>query len=256
MKIVSVKTHKITKKDKDIFVILDKYLLKLEEKSILAITSKIVSIAEGSLVKIDSVDKDELIRQESQFYLPRDQNPYNVSFTITHNMLAATAGIDESNGNGYYILWPKNPQKSANKIREYLKKKFHLKNVGVIITDSKTSPLRWGVTSAAIAYSGLKPLKDYIGKKDLFERKFAFEKLSIIDSLASAASVVMGEGAEQTPMAIIKDLSFVEFQDRNPTKKELEDLCISPEKDLYGPFLKNVQWKKGSAKQNSSAKQN
>ena len=51
-------------------------------------------------------------------------------------------------------------------------------------------------------------------------------------------------------MAIISDLPFVEFQDRNPTQKELKELCISPEEDLYGPFLKNVQWKKGSAKQN------
>lgn len=256
MKVTAIKTHKITVNDRDLIKILDKYLLKLEEKSILAITSKIVSITEGRLVKMKEVDpasakgfgeakKDELIRREAQYYLPRDQNPYNVSFTITRNMLAATAGIDESNGNGYYILWPKNSQKTANVVRQYLKKRFGLNNVGVIITDSKTSPLRWGVTSVALAYSGLKPLKDYIGKKDLFERKFAFEKLSIIDSLASAASVTMGEGAEQTPMAIISDLPFVEFQDRNPTKKELKKLCITLEEDLYGPFLKNAQWKKG-----------
>ena len=261
MKVFPIKTHKITKNDKDLFAVLNKYLPKLEEGSILAITSKIVSITEGRLVKMEEADpasakgfgeakKDELIKQESQFYLPRDENPYNVSFTITRNMLAATAGIDESNGNGYYILWPKNPQESANKIREYLNKRFKLKNVGVIITDSKTSPLRWGVTSVALSYSGFKPLKDYIGKRDLFARKFVFEKLSIVDSLAGAAAVVMGEGAEQTPMAIISDLPFVEFQDRNPTQKELKELCISPEEDLYGPFLKNVQWKKGSAKQN------
>jgi F420-0:gamma-glutamyl ligase len=163
-------------------------------------------------------------------------------------MLAATAGIDESNGNGYYILWPKDPQNTVNTVREYLKKRFHLKKVGVIITDSKTSPLRWGVTSIALAYTGFKPLKDYIGKKDIFERKFEFEKLSIIDSLAGAAAVVMGEGAEQTPLAVITDLPFVEFQDRNPMAKELKSLKISIGEDLYGPFLKNVKWKKGCAK--------
>lgn len=257
MTIIPIKTHKITKKDKNIFTILDKYLPKFKEKSILAITSKIVSITEGRLAKMDGVDKssteavldkDKLIKKEAQFYLPREQNPYNVSFTITRNILAATAGIDESNGNGYYILWPKDPQESVNKIREYLKKRFSLKNVGVIITDSKTSPLRWGVTGIALAYSGFKPLKDYVGRKDLFERKFEFEKLSIVDSLAGGASVVMGEGAEQTPMAIINDLPFVEFQDRNPTNKELKELNISIEEDLYGPFLKNVQWEKGKGK--------
>lgn len=245
MNIRAVKTHKITTYDHNLIKILDKYLPRLTEKSILAITSKIVSITEGRLVKMEDIDKDELIKQESQLYLPRNQNPYNVSFTITRNMLAATAGIDESNGNGYYILWPKDPQKTVNAVREYLKKRFNLKNVGVIITDSKTSPLRWGVTSVALAYSGFKPLKDYVGRKDLFDRKFEFEKLSIIDSLASAASVTMGEGAESTPIAVISDLPFVEFQERNPTKEELKELCISIDEDLFGPFLKNVQWKKG-----------
>jgi len=250
MKVTAIRIHKVTARDHSLIKILDKYLPKISEKSILAITSKIVSITEGRLVKMDSADKDELIKQESQFYLPREQNPYNVSLTITRNMLAATAGIDESNGNGYYILWPKDPQKTANKVKSYLKKRFQLKNIGVIITDSKTSPLRWGVTSIALAYSGFKPLKDYIGKKDIFGRKFEFEKLSIVDSIAGAASVVMGEGAEQTPMAIISDLLFVDFQDRNPMKKELKNLIISIDKDLFGPFLKNVKWKKGSAKQN------
>jgi dihydrofolate synthase / folylpolyglutamate synthase len=248
MQIDSVKTRKITIKESDLFKILDEYLPKLSEKSILAITSKIVSITEGRIVKMESVDKDALIKQEAQFYLPREQNRYDVSLTITRDMLVATAGIDESNGNGYYILWPKDPQESANKVREYLKKRFQLKNIGVIITDSKTSPFRWGVTSIALSYSGFNPLKDYIGKKDLFERKFEFEKLSIVDSLAGAAAVVMGEGAEQTPMAVINDLPFVEFQDRNPTAKELKELRIKIEEDLYGPFLKGVKWKKGNGK--------
>lgn len=245
MKITVIKTHKITPNDCDLTKILDKYLLSFPENSVLAVTSKIVSITEGRFVSMCGASKDELIKQESQFYLPREQSKYNISFAITHNMLAAAAGIDESNGNCHYILWPKDPQRSANDIRGYLKRRFLLKNVGVIITDSKTSPMRWGVTSIALAYSGFAPLKDYIGKKDLFGRKFQFEKLSIIDSLAGAASVVMGEGAEQTPLAVIDDLPFVEFQDRNPSKKELDSLKISIDEDLYGLFLKNVQWKKG-----------
>ena len=248
MKVVAIKTHKITDKDNDLFKLLDKYILKLHEKSVLAITSKIVSITEGRLVKMSVADKDKLIKKESQFYLPREENQYNVGFAISRNMLAASAGIDESNGNGYYILWPKNPQKTVNKVKTYLKKRFHLKNIGVIITDSKTTPLRWGVTSIALAYSGFKPLKNYIGKKDIFGRKFEFEKLSIIDSLASSASLVMGEGNEQTPMAIVSDIPFVKFQDRNPTKKELEELNIDMDTDLYGPFLKSVRWRRGSAK--------
>lgn len=246
MKVIAIKTHKITIKDLDLFKILDKYLIKkIPEKSVLAITSKIVAITDGRLIQMENTEKDELIKREAEYYLPRNKNPYNVSLTITRGILAATAGIDESNANGYYILWPKNPQETVNKVRKYLKDRFHLKNIGVIITDSKTSPLRWGVTSYALAYSGFKPLKDYIGKKDLFGRKFEFEKLSIIDSLAASASVVMGEGNESTPLALISDLPFVNFCKNNPTKKELNSLQISMDKDLYGPFLKNVQWKRG-----------
>lgn len=244
MKVTPIKTHKITTQDKSLTAILDRYILSLKERSVLAITSKIVSITEGRVVPIEDADKDKLIEQESQFYVPRSENPYNVSLTITRNTLVASSGVDESNGNGNYILWPRNPQKSANVIRRYLKKKFNLKYLGVIITDSRTTPLRWGVTGMAIAYSGFLPLKDYIGKPDVFGRKFEFEKLNMIDSLAAAAVLEMGEGAEQTPLAIVH-LPGVQFVDRDPTKKELASLRISLKEDLYAPLLVNTAWKRG-----------
>lgn len=105
--------------------------------------------------------------------------------------------------------------------------------------------MRWGVTAIALAHSGFNPLKNYIGKPDLFGRNFQFEQINIIDSLASAAALVMGEGAEQTPMSLIYDLPFVEFQDRAPTKEELDKLKISLEEDIYSPILKSAPWKKG-----------
>ncbi len=244
MKVVAVKTHKIISQE-SLFDILDKYILELPENSVVAVTSKIISITEGRVVKIEDTDKDELIKQESQFFLPREENPYHVSLTITRNTLIASAGIDESNANGYYVLWPQDPQESANKIRQHLKEKFDVTNVGVIITDSKTTPLRWGVTAIAIAYSGLEPLIDYIGKEDLFGRKFVFEKMSVIDNFACAAAVVMGEGNEQTPIAVITDVPFVKFTDKNPTGDELK---ISLSEDLYGPILKKTEWKKGNGR--------
>ena len=245
MVVTGIKTHKITTKDNDIFKILERYISKVSEKSIVAVASKIVAISQGRVVKIGTVDKDKLIKQESQYYLPRSQNPYNVSLTITGGTLVATAGIDESNGGGYYILWPKDPQKTANQIRIWLKKKFDLRNVGVIITDSRTTPLRWGVTGFCLAYSGFEPLKNYIGTKDIFGKRLEYTKLSIIDNLASAASLVMGEGNEQTPIAIVEDIPGIVFKKENPTKKDLEKIKISIDEDLYKPFLKNVNWKKG-----------
>lgn len=246
MIITSIKTHKITSADKDILEILDKYIENLEENSVVAVTSKIISICEGSILKIeDGVDKKKLIQENSQFFLPFSSNKYNISFTIANNILSASAGIDESNGNGFYILWPKNPQDSANKIREFLSQKFDLKNLGVIITDSKTTPLRWGVTGISLAHSGFSSLLDYVGKPDLFGRLFQYEKLNIADSLASAAVLEMGEGSEQTPLAIISDLKNIDFQNRNPSNEELAQLRINMEDDLFGEFLKSAPWQKG-----------
>src|SRR3989344_19683 len=252
MKVTGIKTHKITPKDKDIRRILDKYLpagrqgvKNLKEKSVVAVASKIVAITEGRVVKIGTIHKDELIKRESDYYLPRSENPYNVSLTITRGTIVATAGIDESNSGGYYVLWPKDPQKSANKIREFLRKKFKIKNLGVIITDSRTTPLRWGVTGIAIAYSGFTPLRNYIDKKDIFGKKLEFTKLSLIDNLASAVLVVTGEGNEQTPIAIIEDAPGIVFKDKNPSEEELSEIKITMDEDLYGPFLKSVRWKKG-----------
>jgi len=254
MIVTGIRTHKITQKDSDILKILEKYILKLSEKSVVAVASKIVAITEGRIVRIQNSkfkiqnsknQKDKLIKQESEFYLPRSENPYNVSLTITRGALVASAGIDESNGNGYYILWPKDPQKTANRIRAWLKSRFNLKNVGVIITDSRTTPLRWGVTGFCLAYSGFEPLKNYIGTKDIFGKTLEFTKLSVIDNMASAASLVTGEGNEQTPIAVIEEIPGIVFKEKNPTKKDLKEIKITINKDLYGPFLRNVKWKKG-----------
>lgn len=245
MKIISVKTQKVTKDDTNLFPILQKYLPSLKERSILAVTSKIVSICEGQLVKIDKIDKKKLIEQEADYYLPPEENQYNITLTVKRNLLVPTAGIDESNGNGYYILWPKDPQKTANGIRIFLQKTYSLKNVGVIITDSKTSPMRWGTTGIAIAHSGFAALNNYIGKPDIFNRYLHVTKANVLDALASASVVVMGEGNEQTPLAVIEDVPFVQFQDRNPLPAELKELHIPMDDDLYGPILKSVPWLKG-----------
>jgi dihydrofolate synthase / folylpolyglutamate synthase len=247
MKIQSIKTHKITIKDTDLTKILDQYLPKLKEGSIVAITSKIVSICEGNMIKIGEIDKEELIKKESELYLPPNLNRYNVSFAIKNSLMMASAGVDESNGNGYLIPWPKGPQLSANKVREYLANKYNLTNLGVIITDSKSTPLRWGVTGVSIAHSGFLAINDLIGTEDIFGKKLRVTKVNVADGLAGAAVLVMGEGSEQTPLSIIEDISLVNFQAGNPTKQELLDLSIDIEDDLYGSILKLAPWQKGSA---------
>lgn len=245
MKVSTIKTHKITDKNKNIFDILDKYVVDFKDGSVLAVTSKIVAICEGRIVKADTADKHELVEQEADYFLPASSNSYNFYLTIKNNLLVATAGIDESNGNGYYILWPADPQKSANDIREYLLKRFFVENVGVIITDSKTTPQRWGVTGAAIAHSGFSALNDYRNKPDIFGKELKVTQVNVADGLAASAVLAMGEGNEQTPLATITDVPFVDFQKRNPNTEELESLKILINEDLYSPLLTSVQWQKG-----------
>ena len=245
MKIIPIKTHKIKAFEEDIFLILDKYVRRMPEGSILAVTSKIISLCEGRVVKIGDVDKDELIKSEAEFFLPRKLSRYKIIFAIKNGILAPSAGIDESNADGYYVLWPKDPQETANEIRKYLKRKFRLKRVGVVITDSKTTPLRMGTSGVAIAHSGFEALLDYIGTPDIFGRKLKMTKANIMDALAATAVLVMGEGAEQTPLAIIEDLPFVKFKSSDPSKSELRDLKIELDDDLYAPMLKAVKWRKG-----------
>lgn len=247
MVVKPIKTHKVVPgKDTNLYVILDRHLPRLKEGSVVAVTSKIVAICEGRFVKIGEADKDKLIEQEAEYYLPRKLNKYGVMLTIKQNVLAPSAGIDESNARGHYVLWPSDPQKTANEVHDYLKKKYKLKRLGVIITDSRTLPLRWGTIGVSLAYSGFKPLNNYIGKKDLFGRKLEVTQSNIADSLAIAAVLAMGEGAEQTPLAVIEDVPFVQFQSDHPPRSELKMFHVDMRKDdMYAPVLRAVQWYKG-----------
>jgi len=245
MKIRAIKTHKITPADKNIFSILDRYVVEIEENSILAVTSKIVAICQGDIVDKKSISKRDLVKRESQFYLAPETSKYGITLTIKDNFLIPTVGIDESNIENFYALWPRDIQRTANKIRSYLTKRFELKKVGVIVTDSKTTPLRLGTTGFALAHSGFLALKNYIGKPDLFGNDLHVTRANIADGLAAAAVTLMGEGSEQTPIAVINDLKFVKFVNRNPSKKELANLNIDIKDDLYGELIRNANWKPG-----------
>lgn len=252
MKITPVKTHKITPKDTDILRIVNRYLPILGDRTVVAVTSKIVAICEGRVVPIPEGEKeknklkDKLIIQEAERYLPRSSSRYNVLLTVKGNAINFSSGVDESNSGGYFVLWPKDSQKSANIIRAHLVEKHKKKNVGVIITDTTSVPLRWGQRGVfVLAHSGFAALNSYIGKPDLFGRPFKMTSAAIADALGTAAVLVMGEGAEQTPLAVIEDIPFVKFQRRNPTKRELDKLRMPLEHDLYAPLLKAVQWHKG-----------
>jgi len=161
--------------------------------------------------------------------------------TIKNNLLVPTAGIDESNASDYYILWPERPYQAAKEIGQFLKKEFGLKEVGVVITDSRCTPGRVGTTGIALAYWGFKPLKDYRGQKDLFQRELKMTQSNLIDGLASAAVVCMGEGREQTPLVLMENVDLVEFTSQDPDQKDIE---MEREEDMFYPLLRSVKWQK------------
>jgi F420-0:gamma-glutamyl ligase len=244
MNIKTVKTDIIKAYECGMEKVLDRYLNDVCENSVIAITSKIVSLCEGSVIPIEKARKKDVIISEADKYLPLSDGGY-VMLTVKNNIITPNSGVDESNSGGYYVLWPRDPYGSAKICRDFIAHKFGLKNVGVIICDSSTMPLKWGVTGRAIAYSGFKGLNDKCGCGDIYGRKLKMTKIAIADALAAAAVLCMGETNEQTPLAVIEDIPFIVFDCGSPSPEDLKKEIISAEYDLYGPMLKAVKWKKG-----------
>jgi F420-0:gamma-glutamyl ligase len=249
MKIKTIKTRKLHPPKDDLYEILDQAIKKINPKTIIVITSKIVAIAEGRCIKMDVVtDKDQLIAQESELYLPRDAARWTMH-TITNNLLSPAAGIDESNSEGYYILLPQDPQKSAQKIWKYLSKKHAITDFGLVLTDSRSVPLRRGIIGVSLAHFGFTALRDYRGTTDLFGRELKVSQSNIPDSLAAAAVLEMGEGSEQTPIAVISDVPYIQFTTKKiKSSKPYSSFEVPMEEDIFSPFLISAPWKKGGRK--------
>jgi len=148
-------------------------------------------------------------------------------------VVMANAGVDESNANGKIILLPRDSFQTARSLRNYFKHKYNLKNFGVIISDSRSLPLRSGITGVALGYAGFNGLKDYRKELDIFGRPFHFSRVNVADSLATAAVLCMGEGNERRPLALISGFSVQSRERIN--KKELK---INIKEDIYGPMFK------------------
>jgi len=222
---------------------LERVLPALQEEDILVITSKVVSISEGSVLPIEGTDKEDLIRSEADWYLDSPTfSHWRKKFTIKSGAFVGSAGVDESNGNGYYVLYPRAPFKTAQQLRAYFRRRDNLKKLGIIITDSTSMPLRRGALGFALAWYGIDPLRDYRGRPDIFDRPMRIELANLVDALAAACVFVMGEGAEQTPVAIVRNAPGVKFKERS---KQLDQLILSPDNDLFAPlFFKPFKWRR------------
>lgn len=248
MQITPYKLRTLTPPQDDLRAAIRGTHVRLGEGDIVAISSKVVSIGEGRCVPLDEVDKLALTKREADYYLLPVRSKWRRIFTIAGGALVGSAGIDESNADSHYVLYPENPQQSARALRAWLKKEYGLKRLGVIITDSTSMPLRRGAIGFALAWSGFKPLRDYRGTKDLFGRVFTIEIANLADGLAAAANIAMGEGGERTPLVVIHGAPGITFTDSDKEPKGTE-LRVEPADDLFAPLLfSGRRWKPGKAK--------
>lgn len=235
MQVRVIKTR-VFKEKESLLNFVTEHLPKIKNGSVLVVTSKIVALAEGRTKTVSSEkERIALIKEES---IMATATRF-VWLTLKDGMMMANAGIDESNGDGKLILLPKDSFKAAKKLRTELMNRYGLTELGVVITDSRVLPMRAGTLGITLGYAGFMGLTDYRGKKDLFGRPFKFAKTNVADGLAAAAVLLMGEGDECQPLAVI-DGAPVVF--RETVRKN--ELLIPLEDDIYLPFFSRFRMKK------------
>lgn len=197
----------------------------LRDGDVVVVAQKVVSKVEGRAVRLADVtpgaqareaaaraDKDpamvELVAAEAQ-ELMRVAPGVIIARHRTGHVLA-NSGIDASNvgeGEPSVLLWPQDPDASARRLRDALQATAGVR-LAVIVSDSLGRAWRMGTTGHAIGSAGLKPLRDRRGETDLFGRELQATVIGVADEIAAAASLVMGEAAEGTPVAIVRGATY------------------------------------------------
>ena len=239
MEIKAFETAIVTPPQDDLLSKIKSSALSLDEHDVVAISSKVVSIWQGRCVLKSENSKDDITRHEAELFLERSETPGNaVIHTITNGVLIPGAGIDPFGD--YYVLWPENPMEVAQKLLEWFKQAYKIKNLYLVMTDSRSHPLRQGVTGFAIAWAGFEPLHDGRNRKDLLDGDSGGSQVNLPDSIASAAVLAMGEANEQTPLVRLREVPYVQ----DAQKKNSEPFNIEIDRDIFAPFLRNQNWKK------------
>lgn len=236
MEVLPIKTRILQPPQDDLLSVLDTYLLHVKEKDVIVVSSKVVAIHEGSCEKITNQDKLQLIASQAELVIDR---PYwGTPLTIIKNAFIGMSGIDESNADGHYVFLPKDPFQSAQQLHAYLQQRHNVNDIGVVITDSHSTPLRRGATGIAIGWWGFEPTINHIGEEDLFGRELRLEVTNLVDGLAAAANVVMGETNECQPIAILRDVPDLSFTSRDTKSELMVSFAEDTFRVLYERFIK------------------
>lgn len=222
--------------------------ISLQDDDILVFAQKIISKAEGRAVNLATVtpstraielakqtEKDarvvELILQESNEVLRTRIGAIIVEHKL--GFVCANAGIDHSNVAGlgdtaeeWVLLLPAEPDQSARKMRDEIKSQTG-KRVGILIIDSHGRAWRNGTVGVTIGLAGLPGLEDLRGKPDLFGYTLQVTQVGVADELAAAASLMMGQAAEGTPVVHVRGFPY-------PMREgKLKELIRPKEHDLF-----------------------
>jgi coenzyme F420-0:L-glutamate ligase/coenzyme F420-1:gamma-L-glutamate ligase len=224
--------------------------LKIEEGDVIVIAQKILSKAEKRVVRLREVvpskKAEEIAKvtgKSSRFVelvLREAKRIIKVSRDIMlvedkRGLTCINAGIDKSNveGRGNFALLPENPDESARNCRLEIER-LTGKNVAIIVCDTFSRPFRRGQVNFAIGVAGINPFKDYRGKKDLFGQKLKVKNTAVVDEIAAAAELLMGQAREKAPVVVFKGLnSVVSYCE----KCSMNELFISSEDDLFRDTL-------------------
>jgi coenzyme F420-0:L-glutamate ligase/coenzyme F420-1:gamma-L-glutamate ligase len=190
----------------------------VERGDVFVVAQKIVSKAEGAIVRLDEIEpsamagqwarangKDprvvEVILRESSRIVRMD---HGVLIAETrHGFVCANAGVDGSNvAPGFVTVLPIDPDASAERLRATLSASFGCP-VAVIISDTFGRAWREGVVNVALGVAGLQPLVDYRGSADSYGRPLTSTIVALADEIAAAAEVVTRKSAG-TPVAIVR----------------------------------------------------
>ena len=185
---------------------------------IVAVASKVVSTSENRIIKLDDIKPDkESAKLSKRFGLSPEFAQVVVDeadliyggvkgavLTLKDGHATANAGADRKNApENSAVLWPSDPKRSARQLQIGLRHKTG-KSVGIIVVDSRVTPLRLGTIGLSLASIGFKPIKDFRNKPDLNNRRIRITYQAMSDGLAAASQVLMGEARERTPFVIIR----------------------------------------------------
>jgi coenzyme F420-0:L-glutamate ligase/coenzyme F420-1:gamma-L-glutamate ligase len=177
---------------------------EFEDGDILLVTSKIVSKAEGRILR--AADREAAIDAETVRVVAR-----RGSVRIVENrngLVMAAAGVDASNtAPGTVLLLPEDPDASARALRAGLQQ-LTGRRLAVVVTDTFGRPWRNGLTDVAIGAAGLAVLEDHRGRTDTHGNELAMTVTATADELAAAADLVKGK-ATGTPVAVVRGLAHL-----------------------------------------------